>query len=350
MGICKKRINTPTGSCVHFVYPEGQHHPGFCTIENAYVCIDNLSALIPRLSHSTVQDWLTCRKCFYLKHIRGIEKIPSTMSNALKMGSLWDICQQKVCGSATDKDILDVISKYEIEEHERLVVKNMLKAFRKLGLHENISEGRVQERFELVTTIDRSYPWIDNDDFKFIISGVYDRAYDNYFAENKFTSVPDFYQDVFFMTSQLGTYFLSNDKFEYCVVEIARTPMLKKSDNEDSETFGERVFLDVLKRPGFYFIGYNPKARTYGRKFFRNEFNLEALENRYKNIGYEIMDANERDAFYNNEKMCMKPWQCDMLDICKTGNMSESLYRFKDRPSTDRSERLEDAGDTLNNR
>lgn len=345
--VCKKRVNNDGGSCVHFIPPDDKREAGFCTLQGQFRCVDNLLAAIPRLSHSSIQDWLKCRRLFYLKNIRGITRRPNQCSNAIKMGSLWDACQGKLFGFHGDEEILQVINMYEIEEQEREVVRAVVRAFRTLDLSVQKEDCTLQERFTFSSKFKNLYSWIERDTFEFLITGVYDRKYPKYFVENKFSGAPDYYQDVYWLSSQVGTYFLSDPAMEYCVMEIIRTPSLRKREDEPAEAFGARIYADILARPGWYFIGYNKKTNSYGRRFYRNEFRLDELSLRYQNIGYEIMDANERDAFYRSEPMCRHPWECDMLDICKSGVMSEELYTFKTKRLKEISDGLDEIGESL---
>lgn len=346
MGVCKRRINKPDGRCVHYIFPDSEREPGFCTLAGEYHCVDNCSAKIPRLSHSAILDWLKCRHCFYLKKIRGISMKENQCSPAVKMGSLWDVVLGKLLGVNTAEDIKAIVDLYEIGDKERVTVRSIMRAYKALGLE--VEPGfEAQKRFVVTNQFVKSYPWLTNDKTEFAITGIYDRVYEDHFAENKFTGKPDLYQDILFLSSQLGTYFLSDDNFEYCIMEIVRTPALKLGDDEDVEVFGERLYKDIMKRPSWYFIGYNNMKRTYGKKFYRREFALDEVAARYGQIGYEIMDANERDAFYKNPGACHVPFECDMIDICRHGVMSEEIYKFKDKVSEERSAKLDELGDEL---
>ena len=345
--VCKRRINDDGGHCVHFILPDDKRETGFCTLQGEYRCMDNLLVTIPKLSHTSVQDWLKCRRLFLLKNIKGILRKPSQFGPALKMGALWDVCQGKLFGAHGDAEIIETINRYEIETQEKEVVRAVIRAFRALGIVVDKENCEIQERFTFSSKFKNLYSWIKRDDFEFLITGVYDRKYPKRFVENKFSGAPDFYQDVFWLTSQIGTYFLANDAMEECTMEIVRSPALKKKEDESPEDFGARVYKDIMDRPGWYFIGFNKKTRTYGRRFFRNEFKLDELRLRYQNIGYEIMDANERDAFYRNETMCRHPWECDMFDLCKSGVMSEVLYEFREKRFEKITSELAELGDTF---
>jgi hypothetical protein len=119
-------------------------------------------------------------------------------------------------------------------------------------------------------------------------------------------------------------------------MEIARTPDLKitKREENDIAAFGERVYNDVMSRPAHYFIGYNKDTSTYGKKFFRNEFDLTDVRDRYKIIFMNIHEALTCDRFIRNDRSCANTFpgsKCDYLGICRFGTMSEDVYQIREK-------------------
>jgi hypothetical protein len=168
------------------------------------------------------------------------------------------------------------------------------------------------------------------------VTGYYDRKYGNYFVENKLSGRPDHYLDLFYLQSQNGTYFLADPSLEYCIMEITRTPDQKelKKTPETPEVFTERCFQDILSRPSHYFIGYDKKTHRYGKKFFRAEFNLDEIKDRYLFIFKEIFDAWVHDGWYKSDRSCAQVLPgipCDMLPICRYNTMSETVFEIRKR-------------------
>lgn len=335
--ICTRRNNKENSSiCKHHITAAtlGQQdvptEPGFCALPSMFRCIDDLSARIPRLSHSTIQDWLKCRRLYYIKHIAGVEMIQKMMSPALKMGSLWDACIQ-VFNGHDNSIIKETIERYEIDEFSVATVKAMFRAHKTLGIQYE-EGGELQKRFQMPLDVDAVYSFNTKHNaplYTFVVTGVYDRKYEDYIAETKFSSKPDIYLDLFFQTSQVGTYFLSDPRLDYCVMEVTRSAGLRRKEDESAPEWEERVYEDVLRRPSFYFIGWDKDKKMFGKKIYRKELDLDGLAKRYKDISYEIMEANERGAFYKNTTACMFPWQCDMLDVCRNDVVSEQVYKIR---------------------
>jgi hypothetical protein len=172
------------------------------------------------------------------------------------------------------------------------------------------------------------------------IKGFYDRKYPTFFEEDKLSSRPDHYLDTYFIHSQCGTYFLADPSLEYCTMKVVRVPDLKstgKNKDEDDEAYYRRCYEDVISRPSHYFIGYDRAKHTYGRKFYRSEFNLDEIRNRYEIAAIEIQQARDwqregLDGYYRDDKACQQIWgPCDLLPICRTGGLSERFIIRQDK-------------------
>ncbi len=301
---------------------------GFCSCNDQFLCIEDIPARVPRLSHSSVSDFMDCRRLYYLKHIRGIEKIPARLGDALKMGVLWDAVVQMMIGELKPSDITDLVDKYEMDEKDVVAkVRGVYKAFKELDVKID-PFGKTQPRFMLPL----HYPYTGTD---FLITGVYDRLYDKHFVETKFSRNVEFYTSLYSIAPQVGTYFLANPNMEYCIMEVVRTPDLKSTRSHEGESdkdLEDRIRADVVARPAWYFKGWDAATKTFGVKFYRSEFNLKEIEDRYAACYYEIADCAHRDAFYKNHKRCLRPWKCEFIDICQFDNMSETQFRIKKKP------------------
>lgn len=319
-------------SCHYYIQPANSLKNGLCKHPDIYRCVATINKIIP-LSYSSVSDFLICHHLYYLKAIRGIQTLDRAKSSALKMGSLWDAVLQKYLG--TDNiDIPSIINKYEIEDKDVAKVKGIFRAYKALEVK---SEPDYKLQSEINLTIPFDKTWGDGTPVELLVTGFYDRKYSDSFVENKFSGRPEFYLDPFFMQSQIGTYFLADPELKSCTMEIVRTPQLKstgKNKEETPEELGERIYQDVISRPSHYFIGWNNEKRTYGKKYFRTEFNLEEIKSRYLYVFKEIFAARITDGWYRNDKSCtnvLPGIQCDMISCCRYNNMSESIYQVRDK-------------------
>jgi hypothetical protein len=312
---------------------------GYCKKEGySYRCIAH-NGQIP-LSHSTVQNFLSCHYLCYLANFRGIQTLDAAKSNALKGGILWDAVQQKHLGGIdreTGKpfDIPALIKKYEIEDKVVAKVRGLYRAFKMLEVQ--IDPGYdLQAKIDLKIEFDKV--WGDGYPVEILLTGYYDRKYSDYFVEQKFSSKPDYYLDPYFIQSQIGTYFLADPSLNSCIMEVVRVPDLRstgKNKDESPEEYGERVYQDAISRPSHYFIGWNPLTRRYGKKYFKKEFDIWDLKSRYIHIFREYWEARKFNGWYKNDKSCMNLLPgipCEMLSVCRHGNMSESIYKIRQRP------------------
>jgi hypothetical protein len=170
--------------------------------------------------------------------------------------------------------------------------------------------------------------------FPLSVTGFYDRKYSDYFTEDKLSGRPEFYLDPFYIQSQMGTYFLADENLKHVIMEVVQFPQhkeLKKKEETPDEMY-QRVYGEIIASPSKYFIGFDRTTKTYGRKFYRREFDLEALKERYKQVAIEIISARWNGNFYKNFKSCNNIFpgvSCDMQAVCKNGNISENMYKIR---------------------
>ncbi len=327
--------------CTYFDAATDPLECGYCKKEGySYRCIAH-NGQIP-LSHSTIQNFLSCHYLCYLVNFRGIQTIDSAKSSALKCGILWDAVLNKHYGGIDREtnqpyDIKAIINRYEIADKDVAKVRGLYRAYKALEIQ--IDEGyKLQAKIDLHLGFDKV--WGDGVPVEVLVTGFYDRKYPDNFIENKFSGRPDYYLDPYFIQSQIGTYFLADSSLQFCTMEVVRSPELKstgKNKEEDAETYSERVYQDAISRPSHYFIGWNVQTRHYGKRFYRTEFDLEELKARYIHILREYWEARQFNGWYKNDKSCnniLPGIQCDMLSICRHNNMSEIIYKIRKRPIT----------------
>jgi len=162
------------------------------------------------------------------------------------------------------------------------------------------------------------------------IIGYVDRAYEDHIVETKLSARPDFYKQKENLTYQLGTYFMANEAWEYADVEITRVPFLKQKTDESPDEYEERIYGDILSRPGHYFIGWDRKTRTYGVRFWRSEFDLDEIFRTYVYVLEEIKTTIRRGSWYPNNLACHVPTPCQFLPIKKSGVVSPEIYNRKE--------------------
>lgn len=312
--------------CAYYTEGESELACGFCNRPDKYRCIADTRRPIP-LSYSSVSDFLTCHHLYYLKAIRGIQIVPEKTSSAIKRGVLWDRALQNYLGKP--QEMKDLIDEYQIPSRDVAAVRGVYRAYKELEIVTE-PDGDLQAKIDITIPFDKV--WGNRYPVELLVTGFYDRKYPDHFIENKFSGRPENYDDVYFIQSQVGVYFLADPLMEYCIMEIVRSPGLKsvgKFKGENDDEFCERVYQDVLTRPTHYFLGYDNKTHKYGKKFYRTEFNLDELKGRFIHIFREIFDARVCQGWYKDDKACnnvLPGISCDMLPVCRIGSMSEDNY------------------------
>lgn len=307
---------------------------GLCKRPDMYRCLEELGKKPLPLSHSSIQDFLVCHRLFWMKQVQGLQVKNRHLSRPIKLGALWDaVLQFRLAGTG---DPQSVIEEYGIEAVDVETVRALYRAYKDLGI-------QVEEGFQLQARVDIKWnpfdevrTWIGNEPVEVHVRGFYDRKYDKYFVENKLSGRPEGYLDVFFVQSQIATYFLADPELEKCVMEVVRTPGLRVSKEEEMDEtgreFGRRVYEDVMHRPAYYFMGWNKEKRTYGKVFYRREFDLEDVRSRYLSIFRELHEALTLDGFYRSDRSCrgvLPGMGCDFVNVCRYGSASEEVFEIR---------------------
>ena len=324
---CPKIIPLPNSPCAHYIPSINKKEAGYCKLPSMFRCIEALKHYSIKLSHSAVQDYLTCRRLFYIKHIAGLTTRDDLISSAMKMGKLYDIMVGGMYESneSYNNKLADYITTSKINEFNLAMVLGFVRGMKEFVDAESDRFVGLQQEL--------TYSRYDTINGDVLIHGFYDRLYEDHFVESKFTSHPDIYTTYpFHILSQIGTYFLADEKLKYVIMEVARKPQLKVKDNETAEQFERRVYGDILKKPSYYLIGLDKTKRRFGKIFYRNEFDLNGLNERYGMIIREIREMMERDSYYHDETSCEK-WgnTCPLLGVVCELNGKMNIENFERR-------------------
>jgi hypothetical protein len=315
--------------CNCFFRLDDGYNAGFCKRPDFYRCMIDVQHMPVPLSYSSAKSAQKCWMYYYLSVIRGIRILDSQMSAAVKMGKLWDCAKQKILG--VDIDMNKVVSDYEIDNICIAKVRALSRAYKTLEIC--VEPGYdLQNRFDVEIEVGGIYK---STPIKVIIDGLYDRKYTDHFAEDKLSSKPDNYLDIYSIQSQVGAYFLADPAMDYCIMEVVRTPDLKLTGQykeETPEAHENRTYLDIISRPAFYFNGFNREKKTYGKKFYRKEFNLDEIADRFRMISIHLHDCAGFDGWYKNDNQCIGAFgMCDMRPICRYNVMSETMYGIRQK-------------------
>lgn len=302
INVCKYMEKGNNKPCTYYL------RPGMCMKDTMFRCIEYIKRFEPTMSYSSVNHFMRCPRLYYLADIKGVQLGEQFQSDALQIGK-W-----------VDRYITQDTNQHELEPSlwymKALAIRD---AFNKII---KLDRNKFKEQNE--------FHW--QEDGCPQVHGFIDLSAQNHFIELKCTSKPAYYINPYWIYDQLGTYFLSNPNFEFGIMWVIRVPQLKQIGNfrdESLEDYRDRCIRDMIKRPSYYFTGYDKDKKSFGFKFYRSEFDLNALRDRYKWLAKQIRECVQTDYFYQNKTQCLFPFQCDMFRICEIGGINDDIYNFR---------------------
>lgn len=314
---CRMQTQDTVGKlpCKHYIKSDIKGHAGFCKLPTRFICEEALKVLNPPMSMSAMKSFLQCPYKYYLHYIRGISKKNTKLPSPLKVGSIWDTFMEMQAGGDTPT-FAEMVEKYHPTELEIAKIRGLVKAFKSLNI--KICKGETQKQLIIPTSA------VNN------VNGFMDICYPDGFAEVKLSGRPDFYLEPENISLQLGTYFLSDNKLEYCDMLITKYPQLRLGKNENYDNYENRVYGTIIGSPSEYFLGFKRDTRTYGRRFFRSEFNLDNIRNSFNQTFRLVRFCQKNGEWLANKLSCHVPAPCEYLDHCRTKCFSEILYQQTD--------------------
>ncbi len=322
---CDFRITNHSRKCDHYIEGKidglgNELEAGFCRLPKEFRCIESLKHHLPRVSHSSRKSFIQCRMKYYYNQIEGRVLLPHRQTDAIKAGAIWDkFLELKHEGKPTKETIHKLFVKYKVSPVLEAKLTAIIKAYITLEIEHN-EPNLVNCQHEFV------YPIYD-----VITYGKIDRAYIESFTESKLTTNPDFHRKLHYLQAQLSTYFLSNENYKSCIVEIVKMHKGKPKANESVESFQKRLYHSYIARPKSVFLEYKEETKTFGYKFWRTEFDLPQILRTYEIVNRDISRAIKNNEWYRNDLACHVPTDCEYLHRCDTGSFSKMLYGYKDK-------------------
>lgn len=295
-----------------------------CGLPNRWLCVKDMQYRLPALSVSAILDYCQCKYKFWLKHVIGLELKPEKKSQAMLMGIIWDKYFQ---------DMADIEGVFDIPEYELLYEENLAKvyalimAFQELGMHEKYCKEYKKEFVEFQYQVHFNIG-------EQLVVGYVDRVYPDYIVETKLSARPNDFLEKENIELQVGTYLLDEAQGKNWLgvsMEVTRVPMLRIKPNEAIEGYANRMYKDILKRPGFYFSAYNKKEREFGKKFYKSEFALDKIRMIYRDVFVDMRVAINNNLWLKNFRACKYPYRCEYYPIYKSGTVSEELYQIREK-------------------
>ena len=237
---------------------------------------------------------------------------------AIKLGAVWDkFIDSWATGNEKSFSLKPFTEKYQLWNSDVAKLKALMKAFIALDF-QILGHNPITQQPTLT------------DLGNLVVTGFIDIGFSDHMQEWKLSGRPDYLTKLESIHQQCGTYLMANPKFEYVDMMISRVPQLKtgsgKMTDESDEAFEKRIYNDIMKRPGYYFIGYRRKDRVFGKRFWRSEFDFDAITKTYLAISQEIKICLKNDFWYKNELSCYVPQPCWFLPVKKSGVISDEIY------------------------
>ncbi len=318
---------------------------GLCGLrDDLFICVEALRRYLPPVTHSSVISFIKCRMSYYLHYIMGYRSFPRHLPRPIVYGSIWDgFIDAQYSGTTLlpiwdipwthpithdPIEFTDLCAEYNLTDVEKAKLKAIMRAWIEMGFSlDRDCETQYRVRYP--------HPYYQG---RATITGYMDRYCHDHFVETKMSQVPDRYLMIENISHQVGTYFLNDPNLEYVIMEVNRMPAQryrggKRYENEDSEQFEERIFQDILSRPSHYFTGFDREKMTYGVRFRRTEFDLDAISHSYTGVIHDLMECVKDPhpwRWYRNEFACDG---CMYLDIKRSGVVSGEVY-YREDPQT----------------
>jgi hypothetical protein len=319
--ICKMLTPGDGLPCKHYQRPNEKGEPGFCTQGSNFFCTEAMKRRLPSISYSRLRDFIHCKLRYRHGVIEGFKVRTEQQPEAMKLGKAWDSITRS--RYASKYDYTEEINSLLLSPEQAAKINALNRAFIDLEVTLN-KDSLLGCQYKVTTQILNTN-----------LVGFVDRSYQDYIIESKLSARPDFYTRKENVTYQLGTYFLCNEAWDYAIVEITRVPSLKIKDGEDAQAYEQRIYGDILARPGFYFRGWDRKTRTFGTKFWRSEFDPEEIHSTFCYVTHEIRETVERGAWYPNNLACHVPAPYPYLPIKRSGVVSEEIFEKRQRKGGD---------------
>jgi hypothetical protein len=290
-------------------------------------CTEYIERREPRLSHSGIMNFIRCPMMYYYSNVMGLQLKGAYQSDPLKIGSaVDDYVTNLLLGGEPTGDT--VYLNGDIDCMWKAKAIGIIRAFKELiNIKKVAGLYTGQHKFDI------------NKDGQPQIIGFIDlhALSGKRFIELKTGKNPNYYTNLFYIRSKLAAYFMSSEEYETGTMWAIRVPDLKRTGkfkNEPFPDYAERIKRVMIAEPANYFPGYNSKARNFGVKFGRAEFDLEKEMKKYRMVADYMKLAVKKDLWLENGTGCLHPFECDYLHVCQNnGAVSEDVFTYRKKES-----------------
>ena len=314
---CKDYIKSQRGKACLFYIKTGV---GFCKRPDRFRCIESMKRKAPILSYSGLNNYTRCRKKYYLSYVKGIiylKPSPAMIAGSLLHLYLSELHQE----DGMDIDLIEssnayhnIINKLNLQDGEELP-DDILRARAAARAYLRI----IRYDIEKGDTEVKDIKYFDNGFFA--IKAVADCICDDNILEFKFTKNFDYF--CHFTTKIQASFYLNVFNKKSITFRLIKSLQLKRKDKETQDEYIDRIETCMVKAP---------KRAIQDKKFYRSEYDFDEVLKYLKVIASEIKNnIDNEEFFYCNTNGCYFPGICEYLPICKSGVISESLYKISDK-------------------
>ncbi len=306
--------------CTHYLKGHLEE-AGFCKRKESFRCIEAIKHYLPNFTQSAFKTFSQCNYKYLLSYIYGFRPHDHTLPDAIKAGIIWDDFKE-TWYTHRPSNFTQLVKQYRIPQQLEAKLQALIRAYWEFGIDNPLKYSPETQKH---------IAWDCGD---ICVTGYLDAAFDEHIFEDKLSARPDFQTKLENIHMQVGTYLYYNENWKYCDMKVARLPGLQTgrgvNSDEGFEGYSNRIYSDIIKRPSYYFIGFNSKTRTYGKRFYRGEFDFEFIKQTYINVQKVMVHMIEDNSWYRNELACHVPTPCWFLPYKKSGVLSEELYQRMD--------------------
>lgn len=271
------------------------------------------------LSISQLKQFTTCPYKWYYGYGEGIEIIDEHRSQALHMGKWWD----SFVGMRHGEDV----------EPDDTYLNDTPKA--KCYALANVADNMIDwSAMPQVRQVKVDMPIANSNRYDSIIGfldGYDDVAKTIY--EDKLSSDGYRYHRFETIELQVGTYFLGMPEAERCILRAVSLPSQRLSAKQDGDSYiayQNRLEKEIAGNVSQYFLNYDFAQRTYGRIFWRADFDLSRTQAQIDAVARAIDFCCDTHTFWANTENCDMFSGCDYFDICRKNVYNYDIYKKKE--------------------
>lgn len=273
------------------------------------------------LSISQLKTFTACPLKWYYGYIERLKKKTEYKSQALLMGTWWDtFTNMKYTGeNEADIEVMTLCA-------ENMKLENLAKCYALANIADKyISWENMPQNVQV--ELESPLESVRFDKLYGIADGVSPDGTVGY--ERKLTSRAENYLTIENVELQIGSYLYISGAKEW-VMQVTQTPALKLGKSESISEYQARCEAEIESNLSKYFAGYNYMSQTYGKTYFRSDFDFGKIMGEIQIIAKVIDFMEKNSLYYANTEGCDRWSGCDYFNICRLGISEYDKFDVKE--------------------